>query len=376
MKGSIQKRGKKWAIVVYLGMDESGKKKQKWYSGYSSQKEAHAALPDILQAVKNNRVVNSNDITVKEFLDMWLSDHVGPNLGSNTWVKYQTAADRAAAAFGGMAIQKVKPYHLQRWVNAMNGSRLKKSSVIAYYKAINTAFNKALAWQIIGVTPCTNIALPKIKKKTMSTYTTREITQLLAATEGHPLNLVILLAVSCGLRRGEILGLKWRRVNMEAQTLQIEESLAQTSRTNGPILQETKSDGSRRLVDFGNDVKKALLQQRARQLEALTSQAVVDITALGEDGLRDLHVCTWGDLSVIKPAYVSNNFGKVIKKAGLPKTRFHDLRHTHATLLLQAGVHPKVVQERLGHTKISITMDTYSHVLPSMQKEAARLLNF
>ncbi|MDW7671855.1 MAG: tyrosine-type recombinase/integrase [Bacillota bacterium] len=374
MRGFTKKRGSTWSAVIYLGRDDSGMKKYKWFSGYNSQKEAQKALADILQDVKKNRIVDNNAITVRDFFQLWIKDHVDPNLSPGTGDKYQSAADSASVSFGNVKMQKLTPHHVQKWVNAMAESQLSKASAVTYFNAIKAAFNKAVSWRIINVTPCLEITLPKIKKKSMKTLSAREVSRLLQEAEDHPIHLVILLAASCGLRRGEILGLRWRQVDLNAQTLHISENYTESSK--GIILSELKTDSSYRTVDFGDAIKKALRKQHARQMEALTSASVVRLSDLNEDNLQDLHVCTWYDLTPLGPSFVTKKFGKIIKKAALPPIRFHDLRHTHATLLLQAGVHPKVVQERLGHSKISITLDTYSHVLPSMQKEAAQLLNF
>lgn len=374
MRGSVRKRGNKWAVIIYLGRDKTGKKKQKWYSGYTSKKEADDALADILQDVKKDRIVDHNKLTAKAFFDMWVKDHAEPNLTPSTSDKYRSAAASAAASFGSMAMQKVTPYHIQKWVNEMNESSVSKSTVQTYYNAIKASFNKAISWRIISLSPFRDITRPKVKRQAMRTLTANEVAHLLAAAEGHPMYLVILLAASCGLRRGEILGLKWGRIDLNAQVLQVVESY--TESTKGLHLAEPKTESSRRSVNFSDTVKKALLEQKARQMEIITSAPIVDITTLTDNKLKDIHVCTWDDLQPLRPSYATNKFSKLLKEANLPSIRFHDLRHTHATLLLQAGAHPKVVQERLGHSNISITLDTYSHVLPTMQKEAAQLLGF
>ena len=374
MKGSVIKKGKRWYVAVYMGLKPDGNKDYRWFSGYNTKKEAEDGLLEIRQSIKENRMVDNNSMTATDFFEAWIKDHVEPNLSPGTGDKYRSATLSASASFGSTRIQKVTPHQIQRWVNSMSESELSKSSIVTYYNALKAAFNKAVGWRIIGQTPCVEITLPRVKKKSMKTLTASEVTKLLETAKGHPIELVIQLAASCGLRRGEILGLRWRQVDMNSQVLHLSENYTESSK--GVSLSELKSDSSYRSVDFSDSIKRALKHQKAKQLESLVSNSVVTLSNLTEDSLQDLHVCTWYDLQPIRPGFVSSKFRKLLAESKMPQIRFHDLRHTHATLLLQAGVHPKVVQERLGHSKITITLDTYSHVLPSMQKEAAQLLNF
>ena len=374
MKGSVVKKGNKYYVVLYLGRKPDGTKDYKWYSGFNSQKEADDGLAELRKAAKDKTLVDNNSITVKEFLDLWIKDYVEPNLAANTADRSRFAVNCAEPVIGNIKIQKLEPYQIQQWVNKMNEGHLSKSSVRAYYSSIKSAFSKAVSWRIISMSPCVDITLPKEKKKAMNTLTASEVTKLLEQAGEHPFRLVLLLAASCGLRRGEILGLRWRQVDMQNQIMHLSENYTQS--TKGIKLAELKSDSAYRAVNFGDAVKLALKEQRTRQMQALTSDNIVDITSIMEESLRDLHVCTWYDLRPFRPDFASTKCRELIEAAGITKIRFHDLRHTHATLLLIAGVHPKVVQERLGHAKITITLDRYSHVLPSMQKEASQLLNF
>lgn len=374
MKGSVVKKGNKYYVVLYMGKKADGKKDYKWYSGYNTQKEADDGLTELRKAAKDKTLVDNNNMTVDDYFDIWMEDHVKPNLAEGTADRNNSARLQASAMFGRTKIQKLEPYHVQRWVNEMAKLGLSKSTIVTYYNAIKAAFNKAVSWRILSRNPCVEITLPKVKKKTMKTLTATEVTMLLEVTKGHPMQLVILLAASCGMRRGEILGLRWRQVDMDNQTLHLSENYTQSSQ--GAKLGDLKTESSYRTVNFSDSVKKALKEQRSRQIEALRSSPVIPIESLTEDSLQDLHVCTWYDLRPIRPLYVTKRFKELAKALELPDIRFHDLRHTHATLLLMAGVHPKVVQERLGHSTIAMTLDTYSHILPSMQKEASQLLNF
>ncbi len=373
MKGSVIKRGKKWTAILYLGR-ENGKDKQKWVSGFKSKKEAENALPDLLKKAQSGQLAIHNDSKASEFLDMWLEDHVKPNTAAGTYDKYRAAAKSAGKSFGNVKTEKLTPTHIQKWVNQLSKSKLKKSTIKSYYKSIQSAFSKGINWRIVSQSPFVGISLPQDRKRPMATLSSPEVSRLLLAARNHPIYLVILLAASCGMRRGEILGLRWRQVDLTTKMFYLSENYTQSS--SGAFLSELKTASSYRSVDFNESIHRALLQQKAAQLNTLRDGKVIDLDKAGEDALLDLHVCTWEDLRPMNPGYVSRKHKELIQKAGVTPCRFHDLRHTHASLLLQNGVHPKVVQERLGHSKISVTLDTYSHLIPTMQREAAQLLHF
>ncbi|TDA65526.1 MAG: site-specific integrase [Clostridia bacterium] len=193
-----------------------------------------------------------------------------------------------------------------------------------------------------------------------------QVRKLLAATEGTPLYVIVYLAVNTGLRRGELLGLKWEDVDMGVGVAYIRRVLQKVG-GHGYVFREPKTPKSRRSVALAPSVVEVLKKHRARQAE--------EKLLMGED-YNDLGlVLAQPDGSPINPSTLSGQFRRLAAKAGLHGLRFHDLRHTHATLTLKAGVHPKIVSERLGHSSVGITLDTYSHVLPGLQEEAARKLD-
>jgi integrase len=185
--------------------------------------------------------------------------------------------------------------------------------------------------------------------------------KLLGAAEDTRLALPVMLAVTTGLRRGEILGLRWRDVDLQGGTLAVRPSLEQTR--DGLAFKQPKTSKGRRVVALPSLALDALHQHKARQ-------AAVKLALGPAYDDHDL-VCAREDGRPWPPDGFSTAFVNLVRKAGIPPTRFHDLRHTHATQLLRQGVHPKIVSERLGHATVGITLDVYSHVLPGMQEEAA-----
>lgn len=242
---------------------------------------------------------------------------------------------------------------------------LSPASSSTYFNAINSAFNVAVRWQLLQTNPCQNATSPKASNSEMKTYDSKQVEMLIKCAKDTPLHLVIVLAISCGLRRGEILGLRWSDIDFTTKTMHINNNAIQVEGKR--IDRETKTKTGRRSVALPNNTIELLKATRKAQME--------NRLVMGAQYHVSDYVCIWNDGKPFMPGYVTNAFAKLLKKYDMPHIRFHDLRHTHATLLLQQGIHPKVVQERLGHAKISITLDTYSHVLPNMQHEAAEKMD-
>ena len=375
MRGSVVKKGSRWYISVYTGMVE-GKRTYKWYSGYESMAEAEKALPVIMLEVQKGIIIDTTNMKASQFFEQWIDDYVTPNTAPATADKYRSAVKAANVVFGNEKIQKVTGQHIQRYINHLTKERKSRQTIVSYYNAIKSALNKAAKWKVIAHNPCVDITLPKEKKKTMKTLSQEEVAALLKTAEGTPMHIIIMLAAGCGMRRGEILGLTWRNIDFARRVIHVSEAYTQSS--EGVKMGELKTEASHRSIDFNDTIKTILERQKDKQERFIREQEgnVIRIDNNPIDKMKDLQVCTWEDNLPIRPDYVTKKFQKLVKEAHVQKVRFHDLRHTHATLLMKAGVPAKVVQERLGHTDIKITLGLYSHVLPSMQREAAEILTF
>ena len=200
---------------------------------------------------------------------------------------------------------------------------------------------------------------PRVAKKEMKTYTPEQVATLLNAADGHRLGALFVLAVASGMRQGELFGLHWPDFDLEGAVVSVQRGGEEMGNTF--TLTEPKSAKGRRRIDLPTVAVKAMWSHKARML--------------AEGHLDGPVFCDRNGGYLRKSNFIRQVFKPLLRKAGLPEIRFHDLRHTNASLFLAQGVHAKVVQERLGHAQIALTLDTYSHILPTLQRDAAARLD-
>jgi integrase len=232
------------------------------------------------------------------------------------------------------------------------------------HRILRQALEQAVQWGMLARNPADAVKPPKVERATMQTYDLGETAELLDAARGSRMFVPTTLAVLCGLRRGEILALRWRSLDLEQGQLSVNESLEQTSA--GLRFKETKS-GRARTVAMSGTVVEELRAHRARQAQELFRVGI----RLSPDTL----VVARPDGEPIQPRSLTHEWQKLAERRSLRRIRFHDLRHAHATHLLASGVHPKIASERLGHSSVGITLDLYSHVTRGMQTDAASLVD-
>lgn len=369
MRGHIRKRGKKWCAIIDVGNDPvTGKRKQKWLSGFKTKKEAEVALAEFIQQYNSGSYIDNKGITVSDYLDKWFHDYVEIKLAPRTQSRYlEIINNYFIPEFGHMKLSDLRPFHIQdHYSKAID--KLSPSTVLYHHRVLHKALKMAVKWQYLMHNPADNVEPPSAKRKDFTVLSTEQIDTLLQylKEKNHVLYIPIVLAIMTGMRRGEICGLQWQDVDLDSGLIQIKHQL---QRINGElILRETKTAGSRRPIALDDITISLLKAHRQQQRE----NRILFGPAYQIDNFN--YVCTWPDGKLIDPDYISHAFPKILETLNLPSIRFHDLRHTSATMLLKAGINPKVVSERLGHTDIRITLNTYSHVLPNMQKEAAEKL--
>ena len=268
-------------------------------------------------------------------------------------------------ALGHYQLQKLSPQHLQAFYTLKLEEGLSAQTVFAFHSLLHKALDTAVRWNLLSRNVCDAVSPPRPKRHEIHTLTPEQAQQLLKAVNDHRLKILFVLALATGMRLGELLCLKWQDIN--DGSLQVRRTLYYVSKV-GFVEAEPKTEKSRRNIILPTFVLEELKQHRIRQLE--------ERLKAGEAWQEhNLVICTVIG-GYISPGDISSKLLRnILQKAGLPRIRFHDLRHSAATLLLSMGVHPKVVQELLGHSQISMTMDIYSHVLPTMQKEAMEKIN-
>jgi integrase len=228
------------------------------------------------------------------------------------------------------------------------------------HRILRHALQQAIRWQLLVRNPADAVKPPKAQRKQMKALDTDGTAAVIEAARDTSLFVPILLGVLCGMRRGEITALRWRSIDLERGQLSI---VASTEQTRDGIREKSPKSGHGRTVALPSLVVDELRRHRLRQAEALLK--------LGVWLSDDRQVVTRADGEPVQPRSLTHAFEIFLRKQGLARVRLHDLRHTHATHMLAAGVHPKIAQERLGHSSVAITLDLYSHVLPGLQADAA-----
>ncbi len=306
----------------------------------------------------------------------WLQGYVELNCSPRTKASYEMIIRRhLIPELGGILLSQLGPRHLQAFYSQqkvqgrVDGKGPLSSKTVRYcHSLLAEALEHAVKMGLVSRNVARATEAPRVDHKVMSTLMLEDIPKFLGAAKGTPYHTLFYLLLHTGLRRGEALALRWKNVDLGLSSLGVLGYLSVTETVyklaGDYIVKEPKTPSSRRRIALPPSLVLVLRQHRAEQ-EA--QQAL-----LGKP-LTDNHfVFANPDGNPLDPSTVSHAFNKVIHKAGLPHIRLHDLRHTHASLLLQAGVHPKVVQERLGHSSIRVTLDTYSHVMGGLQEAAAQ----
>lgn len=361
MRGHIRKRGSTWAVVVDVGRDANGRRRQKWHSGFRTKREASEALTEILGQLATSQYVVPSKLTVGHFLeDEWLPA-IRASVRPLTFESYAgNVQNHVVPRLGSVPVQKLTPSRLNA-MYAELGKTLSPRTVRYIHAILRRAFRDAVKWNRLARSPVEAADPPSPRAggaRTMRTWSSRELARFLERASDDRLSACWRFLAMTGCRRGEALGLRWRDLDLANGRATIVQTVV-----GNRVLSETKTDRSQRTIALDPATVAALRNHRESQKEERRT-----LGASCED--NDLVFCQEGG-SPIWPRSLTRKFARLVEVAGMPKIRLHDLRHTHATLALQAGVHPKVVQERLGHATISITLDVYSHAIPAMQEEAA-----
>ena len=372
MRGHIRQRSKgSWEVVVDAGKDPStGQRCQHFETVRGSKKDAQQRLAELQVSITKGSYVKPKRLTVGEWLEQWLSSYVAANCSPKTRESYTHEVSRhIKPELGNIPLTDLRSHHVQAYIGrelslgrADGRGGLSPRSVQYHRSILGKALNEAVSTGLIQVNVAKAVRPPRLEARSIPSLVQDDIHRLLDAIDESPYRVAFRLLLYTGLRRGEALGLRWRDVDVDMSQLYVTQALYRL-KDGTYIVKEPKTNRSRRCVDIPPSLAILLRQHRNAQ----EAQRVVLGKPLTENDL--VFQRSTGD--PLDPEVISKAFSRLLKRAGLPHLRLHDLRHIHATLLLKDGIHPKIVSERLGHASIAITLDTYSHVVPGLQKAAA-----
>ncbi|WP_027725456.1 site-specific integrase [Tuberibacillus calidus] len=370
MAGSVHKyvtkKGEqKWFYMLDLGKDENGKRKQKKKSGFKSEREAKKALRLAEAEVIKGTYVEPSKLPYETFVNDWFKNIKKKSLGVQTQVVYERYLESyIIPSIGNIPLGKITTDTIDRFISDLYDKKYSASTIKKAVNIIKSSLEYAIIQGYIKKNFAKQATLPKETKNEMTVWNQEEVNKFLDAAKGSRYYNLFFVALTTGMRQGELFGLRWKDIDFKNKTLTVNQVLDHDGQN---LRIGTKTKSSHRTIDLSDKTIQVLLDQKKK----IEHEKSLDIGY--QD--NDLVFCT----PLGTPLHPSNIrkrvFNKLIEKAQVPKIRFHDLRHTHATLLLQKKVNPKVVSERLGHANVKITLDTYSHVLPTMQKEAVQKID-
>jgi len=361
-EGSVYQRGDgRWVGVVTVTSEEGGSPGRKYYYG-ASRAAAADKVATAVYLLRRGVTPPNERLTVGEYLHRWLSDAVRPSVKESTYHVYaKDVRLHIMPALATVPLARLTPAQLQRLYRDKLASGLAPTTVLHIHKVLSRALAQALREDLVSRNVATLVDPPRVGATNVRAFSIEQARRFVAEVSGSRLEAAFLVALGAGLRRGELLALSWDDVRVEDGHLAVRRSLMKVP--GGWQLAEPKNAASRRVVKLPEFAVDALRRHRARQLEERLKAPVWEDPTL-------VFTTTVG--TPIDGRNFLREFKETAARAGMPAAfTVHSLRHSAATLMLALGVQPKVVQEALGHSRIAVTMDLYSHVLPHLQEEAA-----
>ncbi len=360
-EGSIFKREDgRWCAAISAGW-RNGKALRKYIYGRTKD-EVRQKLTKAKRDQDMGLPVAVERQKLSDYLHNWLENSAKPSIRPKTYVSYeQLIRVHIIPALGSIYLEKLSPQHVQQFMNDKLAEGLSTRTVQYLLAVLRRAIVQALKWGLVGRNVVTLVDAPRVEHKVLRPFTPEEAQQFLGAIKGDRLEALYSVALSLGLRQGEALGLRWDDVDLENGTLSVRYAL---QRVKGKLeLVEPKTQKSRRTIALPAMAVSALTKHKMVQdSERQWASDRWQVTG---------HVFTSTIGTPLDDCNVTHQFHRILKTAGLPRLRFHDLRHTCATLLIAQGVHPRYVMEILGHSQIGLTMNTYGHAYLAIQREAA-----
>ncbi len=365
MRGYIQKRGSSWSAIVDLPPDPlTGKRRRKRVTA-ATKREVENLIAATIQAAQGG-FTDAGRMTLREFLDRW-QEAAAPTLRPATRRRYADLIRlHLLPVLGSHRLAKLTAADVQRLYSDRLTAGLSPTSVRHVHGVLHRALDQAVRWGLLARNVTDAVDPPRRATPEARVWDAQQVMTVLSASVGDNLEALWRLALLTGMRRGELLGLRWRDVDLDRGVLAVRRTLSRGANSR-LVVGEPKTASGRRQIALPVSAVEVLRRHRVRQLELRLAAGPAyddgDLVFPNERG------------AALHPNSLNLRFHQLIARAGVPPIRFHDLRHTCATLMLANGEHPKVVQERLGHADIAMTMNLYSHVTAGMQRTAADRLD-
>ena len=366
MRGSIRQKSKNsWQIQIYTGTGPDGKPRRHFETVRGRKGDAQRRLTELLASLDKGVYTPPGRLTLAQHLTNWLEGYVKANCSQRTYDGYQSIIEgHLIPALGHVQLKHLHPQAIQAYYGKAQ-EKLSARTVHHQHRVLSQSLKYAVRQGYLGRNPAELVDAPSPRKKVMRTLTPFEVEVLLDSAKDNYYYPIIYTALSSGLRQAELLGLRWRDIDLDLLSISVSQVLYK--RRGICQFKEPKTSHSRRRV--------AMTPKLALYLREYREERELLYLELGRQLTLDDLVFTSVEGKPIDPSVLSHAFGRVAKQAGLEGVRFHDLRHTFASLMLLRGAKPKVISEALGHASVAFTMDVYSHIIEGMQEDAMALLN-
>lgn len=375
--GKCQSKSFSWAYRAYVGKDDTGRWKERFLSGFETKRDADRALTELMTSINTGRFIAPSTTTLSDYLLLvWLPATKPPRVAHQTWAdRKRNLEQHVVPHIGQVRLQALSTAHLNRLYDTLlstgrmdDDGGLSPTSVRRIHAMLRKALGDAQRWGEIEHNPVPAADPPTLRiaqaarRRAMTTWTPAELSTFLTMTAGHRLHPAWFFAATTGVRRSELLGLRWSDLDIAAGTAGILQTVVDSPDGYVPVVGQKSATSARTLHLDQRTI--GMLHRHRATVDGLRAHAEElwqehDLVFPREDG-------RWHN-----PSSVSQSFDRAVARAGVPRIRLHDVRHTHATLLLAAGANAKVVSERLGHSSVAFTLDTYAHVMPGMQADIA-----
>lgn len=383
MQGSVRKIGNRWYYRYYLFVD--GKKKQIERAGGSTKREALEKLNEELYNL-NNGFERPKETLFKVYLNMWIEEFIKPVKTANTYDSYKNSIDKyIIPTLGNLKLCDVKPLHVEIFLNKLrnskqpNGKLLSSTTVQKHYLVLSSALNKAMKLQMINNNPCQYVDAPKRNKYKANILTLDEISLIYGKLNPKKYNdyifsLGLTLTIETGLRRGEMCGLQWCDIDFDNKVLTCNNALIREK--NIYTISDLKTEGSYRQLPLSDNIITLLKEHKKIQLKNKLRYGEFYTNSNKFNGIDYDLIFTEENGEFLIPSRFLQRIKRLCKYCNIEKNiRWHDLRHSNATLLLELGISMKIIQERLGHSIMQTTSDTYAHVTKKMNVETTTILS-